>query len=78
MRGFDEDKDRKQTGKAPARKDPIKERQQAAAAKKSEEPTTSSSRPGSGLSGKITKEDHPPKAEAHGYVVALFETKKID
>lgn len=40
--------------------------------KKSEEPAISSSRPGSGLSGKIVKEDQPPKTEAPKYSLIKF------
>lgn len=58
LRGFDEEKDRKQSSKASLKKDGSKERQSAQIAKKTEENSVngSSSRPSSRLSGKNSKE----------------------
>jgi hypothetical protein len=73
LRGFDEEKDRKQSSKATVRKESTKERQQSSGVKKSEEPEKSSSRPGSGLSGKVViKEDQPPKNEVSKYKLNIF------
>ena len=73
LRGFDEEKDRKQSSKPTVRKESTKERQQPSGVKKSEEPEKSSSRPGSGLSGKVgIKEDQPPKNEVSKYKLNIF------
>lgn len=69
MRGFDEEKDRKQPTKASLKREAAKERQpNAAGAKKSEEGMVNgSSRPGSGLSGKVSKEEQTVTADVQRY-----------